>query len=255
MDMSLMENYTMDEKRAVIAFLNMIITADLTVKIEELNLVWMLAKSIHVDLKDVERIDDEFFRHIFSNLSEDKLIEVIRMGYTMMSVDQRRTEGEKKLLEFARSFKELDNQNYRAFYASLNKMSDLTPLDHVVLLVLAHYMAEADGIITQGEVQMLIVLSSMVGVDPSEVVVYKIPKDALYRAVFSMSEHAVKRLVEELLLISIADMKIAEQEYDFIFPIIAHFHFDFEDMLKSAKDRYQEHVEYYELFRSESEVN
>ena len=63
--MSLMENYTMDEKRAVIAFLNMIITADLTVKIEELNLVWMLAKSIHVDLKDVERIDDEFFRHIF----------------------------------------------------------------------------------------------------------------------------------------------------------------------------------------------
>ena len=37
--MSLMENYTMDEKRAVIAFLNMIITADLTVKIEELNLV------------------------------------------------------------------------------------------------------------------------------------------------------------------------------------------------------------------------
>lgn len=253
--MSLMEHYTIEEKRAVIAFLNMIIASDLNVKIEELNLVWMLAKSIHVDLKEIEKIDDETFYHTIANLSENQMVEVMRMGYTLMSVDQKHQDKEKKLLEFIRSLKQLDDQSYRHFYLSLNKMSDLTPLDQVVLLVLAHYMAEADGVVTQGEVQMLIVLCSMIGVDPSEVVFYKIPKDALYHAVFSMSDHAVKRIVEELLLISIADMKIAEQEYDFIFPIIAHFHFDFEDMLRSAKDRYQEHIDYYELFRAESEVN
>lgn len=253
--MSLMDTYTVDEKRAVIAFLNMVITSDLEVKIEELNLVWMLAKSIHVDIKDVEHMSDTEFQQIFSGFSEEHMIEVIRMGYTLMSVDQKHKETEKKLLEFVRNLKQMEDQTYRHFYVSLNKMSDLTPLDQVVLLVLAHHMADADGIITQSEVQMLIVLCSMVGVDPSEVVFYKIPKDALYHAVFSMSSHAVKRIVEELLLISIADMKIAEQEYDFIFPIIAHFHLDFEDLLRSAKNRYSEHVEYYELFRSESEIN
>lgn len=253
--MSLMDTYTMDEKRAVIAFLNMVITSDLEVKIEELNLVWMLAKSIHIDVKEVEKMSESEFQEIISNFSDEHLIEMLRMGYTLMSVDQKHKDKEKKLLEFVRSLKQMDDLTYRQFYLSLNKMSDLTPLDQVVLLVLAHHMADADGIITQGEVQMLIVLCSMVGVDPSEVVFYKIPKDALYHAVFSMSEHAIKRIVEELLLISIADMKIAEQEYDFIFPIIAHFHLDFEDVLRSAKNRYKEHIEYYELFRAESEVN
>ena len=253
--MALMETYTYEEKCAVIAFLNAVISEDRKVSYEELNLVWMLAKSIKVDLTDVAKLNDDSFQDIIQQLTDEKLLEILHMSYSLMSMDQTHERKEDKLLSFLKQLKAMDDLQYRHFYLSMNKMSDLTPLDQVILIVLAHYVAEADGIITQSEVQMLIVLCSMIGVDPNEVVLYKIPKEALYHTVFSMSKHAVRRIVEELLLISIADFKIAEQEYEFIFPIIAHFHLDFEELLQSARLRFNEHIEYYELFRAESAIN
>lgn len=253
--MSMMEKYTYDEKRAVIAFLNMIITSDLEVKIEELNLVWMLARSIHLDLNDVEKMEEEAVRTIMMNMSDEKMVDIIRMGYTLMGVDQKRKEKEKKLIASIKGLRFLNDDEFNRFYESMNRPSDLTFLDKIVLILLAHYMAEVDGIIRQGEAEMLIVLCSLMEVNIEEVPLYRIPKDALYRAVFSMDKRVVKRIVEELLLISIADFKIAEQEYEFIFPILSHFNLDFEDILRHAKDRLKEHVEYYELFRVESPIN
>ena len=95
----------MMKKRAVIAFLNMIITSDLEVKIEELNLVWMLARSIHLDLNDVEKMEEEAFRTIMMNMSDEKMVDIIRMGYTLMGVDQKRKEKrEKSLLLLSKAF-------------------------------------------------------------------------------------------------------------------------------------------------------
>lgn len=253
--MSLMEKYSSDEKRAVIAFLNMIISIDSEVRIEELNLVWMLARCINIDLNEVEKMTEDEFRNIMMQLSDDKMLEVLRMSFTLVSLDQKHKEKERKFIESILTLRQEDEVNYKIFYESMNNMTELTPLDQVVLIVLAHYMAEADGLIREGEVQMLIVLCSMIGVDIEEVPLYKIPKDALYQAVFSMSSHAAKRLVEELILICIADFKIAEAEYDFIFPILSHFNMDFEDVLKQARNRLNEHFEYYELFQTESAVN
>ena len=253
--MSLMDQYSYDEKRAVIAFLNMVITADLEVQIDELNLVWMLSRSINVDLNEVERMTEEEFNQIMSHLTDLKMIEVIRMGLTLLSVDKKHRGQEENVIKSMLGIDKNDNIGYQSFYLSMNRMTDLTPLDQVVLIILAHYMAEADGIYNQGEVEMLIVLCNMVGVNIEEVPLYKIPKDVLYRAVFSMNPYAVRRLVEELLLISIADFKIAEQEYAFISPILSHFHLDFEDVLKSARYRLNDHIEYYELFESELPIS
>ncbi len=253
--MSLMDQYSYDEKRAVIAFLNSVITADLEVQIDELNLVWMLSRSINVDLNDVEKMTEEEFNQIMLQLSEDKLLEVIRMGVTLLNVDKKHKGQEENVIKSMLGISKTNYLGYQDFYLSMNVMTDLTPLDQVVLIILAHYMAEADGIYTQGEVEMLLVLCNIVGVNMEEVPLFKIPKDSLYRAVFSMSAFAVRRLVEELLLISIADFKIAEQEYEFIFPILSHFHLDFEDVLKSARYRLNAHIEYYELFQSELPIS
>ena len=253
--MSLMEKYSSKEKRAVIAFLNMVITADLEVQIEELNLVWMLARCINIDLKDVEQMSESEFKQTMLQLSDDQMMEVLRMSLTLISIDSKHKDKERKVIESMLRLRQEDETNYKQFYTSMNKMTELTPLDQVVLIVLAHYMAEADGILREGEVQMLLVLCSMIGVNIEEVPLYKIPKEALYRAVFSMSPYAVNRLVEELILICIADFKIAEAEYDFIFPILSHFHLDFEEVLKQARNRLNEHFDYYELFQTESAVN
>lgn len=253
--MPLMDIYSHDEKCAVIAFLHAVISEDRLISYEELNLVWMLSKSIQLDLLDVQKLSDESLQDIISHLSDEKLIEVLRMAYSLMSMDQSHEHQETKILDFMRSLKPMDDISYRRFYLSMNKMSDLTPLDKVILIVLAHYVAEADGIITEEEGEMIVALCTIVGVDPHEVILYKIPKEALYHAVFSMSKHAVMRIVEELLLVAIADFKISEQEYEFIFPMLAHFNLDFEDLLKNARSRYQEHIEYYKLFRTESEIN
>ena len=255
MMMSLMDTYSHDEKCAVIAFLHAVISEDRLISYEELNIVWMLAKSIKLDLLDVQNLSEESFQEIISNLSDEKLIEVLRMAYSLMSMDQTHEHKETKILDFVRSLKPMDDISYRRFYVSMNKMSDLTPLDQVILIVLANHVAEVDGRITEEEGKMIVALCTIVGVDPHEMILYKIPKDALYHAVFSMSKHAVKRIVEELLLVAIADFKISEQEYEFILPIISHFHLDFEELLQSARSRFQEHLEYYELFRTVSEIN
>jgi len=253
--MAFMERYTDDEKRAVIAFLNMIITSDLEVKIDELNLVWMMSKWMNLDIKSLEYLTEDQVKHIFHHMDQDKWLEVMRMGYTMMAVDKKLKSKEKDLFDFISTIHQTSTEDHRNFYHLMNQMSELTPLDQLVLIVLAHYMVEADGIVRESEFNMLIVLSTLIGVNLEEIALYRIPKDTLYQAVFSMSPHAVKRLVEELLIISIADFKIAEQEYDFIFPILAHFNLNFEDMLNRARLRLNEHLEYYELFRTPSEVN
>lgn len=253
--MSFMEKYTYDEKRAVIAFLNMVITADLEVQIEELNLIWMLARCINIDLKEIEKMTEYEFKSIIIQLSDEKLIEVMRMSLTLMSVDKKHQDKERKAMLSIFDLSQEDEMEYKRFYESMNKMTDLTPLDQVVLIVLAHYMAAVDGIVDQSEVAMLIVLCDMIGVNIKEVPLYKIPQDALYRAVFSMSPYAVGRLVEELLLISIADLKITEQEYEFVSPILNHFNLNFEEVLQKANNRLNDHIEYYELFQTESAVN
>ncbi len=253
--MSFMENYTDQEKMAVVAFLNAIVTSDLEVKLEELNLIWMFAQSMNIDLKAIDRLSDEQIKDVLAMLGDKKLLEVLRMGFTMMSVDKKLKNQELSLIEYMASLHGFDMSQYKNFYKSFNVMSELTPLDQIVLVILAHYMVEADGIITPQEVQMLIVLCSMIGLDPEKVMAYKIPIEALYKAVKTMSPVAVRRVVEELLLISIADFKIAQAEYDLIFPILSHFNLDFEDVLKTAQQRLDEHKEYYELFRAESEVN
>lgn len=253
--MSFMESYTDQEKMAIVAFLNAIVTSDLEVKLEELNLIWMFAQSMNIDLKAMDRMSDEQIKSILVMLEDQKLLEVLRMGFTMMSVDKKLKHQELSLIEYMTSLHGFDMRQYKGFYRSFNLMTELTPLDQIVLVILAHYMVEADGVITPQEVQMLIVLCSMIGLDPKKVMAYKIPIDALYKAVKTMSPVAVRRVVEELLLISIADFKIAQAEYDLIFPILSHFHMDFEDVLKSAQERLEEHKEYYELFRTESEVN
>lgn len=253
--MSFMERYSDQEKMAIIAFLNSIVTIDLEVKLEELNLIWMFAQSMHIDLREIDRLSDQEIKDVLSMMGDQKLLEVLRMGYTMMSVDKKLKQQEISLMDYMTSLKGFDVNHYQSFYKSFNLMSELTPLDQIVLVILAHYMVEADGIISPQEVQMLIVLCSMIGLDPEKVMAYKIPLDALYKAVKTMSPVAVRRVVEELLLISIADFKIAQAEYDLIFPILSHFHLDFEDVLKSAQERLDEHREYYELFRTESEVN
>ncbi|RJX24402.1 MAG: hypothetical protein C4537_06420 [Acholeplasma sp.] len=253
--MSFMENYSDQEKIAIIVFLNMIVTSDLDVKLEELNLIWMFAQSMNIDLKAIDRLSDEEIKDILSVIGDKKLLEVLRMGYTMMSVDKKLKHQELSLIDYMASLHGFDMNHYKDFYKSFNLMSELTPLDQIVLVILAHYMVEADGIITPQEVQMLIVLCSMIGLDPEKIMAYKIPIDALYKAVKAMSPIAVRRVVEELLLISIADFKIEQAEYDLIFPILSYFHLDFEDVLRTAQERLDEHKEYYELFRTESEVN
>lgn len=253
--MAFMERYSHDEKRAVIAFLNMIITSDLEVKIDELNLLWMMSKWANLDLKSLEYLTEDQVKEIFHHMDHDKWLEVMRMGYTMMAVDKKLKDKEKNLFDFISTIHQTSNDDYQNFYRLMNQMSELTPLDQLVLIVLAHYMVEADGVVRESELNMLIILSALIGVNLEEVALYRIPKDTLYQVVFSMSQHTVKRLVEELLIISIADFKITEQEYDFIFPILAHFNLNFEDMLNRARMRFNEHLEYYELFRTPSEIN
>lgn len=253
--MALMDHYSDDEKRAVVAFLNMIITSDLEVKIDEINLMWMFAQSIDLNLKSLESLTEEQVKKTFQDMDKHKWLEVMQMGYTMMSVDRNLKSKEKNLYDFIRSIHDTAEYDPQSLYQLNNHIMDLTPLDHVVLVALAYYMVEADGVIKESELQMLVVLSVMMGVNLEEIARYRIPKETLYQAVFSMSKHAVTRLVEELLIISIADFKIAEQEYEFIFPILAHFNLNFEDVLKQAQVRFHEHIEYYELFRTESEVN
>jgi len=253
--MSLLEGYSKDQKIACITFLYLVSQADLEAKMEEISLIGMLSAHIGIHQEDLENMTEIQLKEQIQSFSTDQAVELLRMGYSMMRLDESNDPRELNLLKFLAETHHISIHNYKHFYKNLGTINDLTALDKIVLIALGFHMVEAEGIIQRSKIQILIVICNMMGLNPEDVKQLKVPLSALIKAVKTMSQFSVQRIVEELVTIALSDSRITTQEYELILPILSEFHYDFEVMVKAAETRLAYNKEYYDLYTSHTTVN
>ena len=253
--MSLLEGYSKDQKVACIVFLYLVCQADMKANEEDFTLIGMLAEHVGVNHVDLQNMSDAQLREQILSFSYDQAVECLRMGYSLMRLDNSNDQKEIKLLNLFADAHHIKIENYKHFYKNLGTIKDLTALDKIVLIALGFHMVEAEGIIQRSKIQILIVICNMMGLNPEDVRKLKVPIQSLFKAVKTMSEFSVRRIVEELVTIALSDSRITTQEYDLILPILSEFHYDFEVMVKAAETRLAYNKEYYDLYTSNTTVN
>ena len=253
--MSLLEGYSQDQKIACIAFLYLVSQADLVANIEEISLIGMLSTHVGVSYAELENMTDVRLKELIQSFTYDQAVECLRMGYSLMRLDKSNDQRELNLLKYLAETHHIKIENYKNIYKNLGTVKDLTALDKIILIALGFHMVEAEGIIQRSKIQILIVICNMMGLNPEEVKELKVPITALFKAVGTMSELSVRRIVEELVTIALSDSRITTEEYDLILPILSEFNYDFEVMVKAAETRLKYNKEYYDLYTSQTTVN
>jgi uncharacterized tellurite resistance protein B-like protein len=253
--MSLLNGYSQDQKIACIAYLYLVNQENSDANLEETSLIGMLATHVGVSYVDLENMTELQLRNHLQSFSHDQAVECLRMGYSLMRLDSKNDSKELKVLKLFADMHHIEIKSYQHFYKHLGTVEDLTALDKIILIALGFHMVEADGVINRSKIQILIVICNMMGLSPEEVKELKIPFKSLFKAVKTMSEPSVRRIIEELVTIALSDSRITTQEYDIVLPILSEFSYDFEDMVKAAEIRLEYNREYYDLYASKTTVN
>lgn len=253
--MRLLEKFTEKEKIACISFLKLIAVADQKLDFGEAILIQLLILSLGIDIGRYDQMSDQELYEILASLDHDKSLECLRIGYSIMSLNHIYDPEEIKYMQLLADMHDIEIKAFPKMYESIKGTHDMTALDQLVLVALAKYMTLAEGYIKKSKVELLVVLSDMMGIPSYVVESMDIPFDLLLSAVHSMSHDSVERILEELVAIMIADNQITSQEYDLILPILSQFQVDFNATIILAKERLIYNQEYYRLLSSQSEIN
>jgi len=253
--MSLLYGYSQDQKIACIAYLYLVNQENVDPSFEETSLIGMLATHVGVSYLDLENMTELHLRDQLKSFTHEQAVECLRMGYSLMRLDSKNEPKELKVLKLFADMHNIEIKSYQHFYKNLGTVEDLTALDKIILIALAFHMVEADGVINRNKIQILIVICNMMGLNPEDVKDLNLPFNALFKAVKTMGEPSVRRIIEELVTIALSDSRITTQEYDLILPILAEFNYDFEDMVKAAEKRLEYNKAYYDLYASPTTVN
>lgn len=250
--MAIIDHFTKLEQKFVIALLYQIAIADLELQVEELHLIQLLSNYVDVAIHDVEDMSLELIKHHVQQISDDKLKEILFMAWAMVRVDRLNHPKEQTLMRFLTDILDIDFDDFKIYYQSMILPDELTVLDKAILLNLAHYMINADEKVDDSEFELFMIMCRQLNVLIEDTTKVIIPKQVLYQTIFTLNKHVVTRIVEELLLIATIDLNFDQKEYDVLAPILNHFHMELSDIEQKSKLRLQEHMEYYQLFHTQS---
>ena len=253
--MRLMETYSDREKIACINFLRLIAQADHKLEMAEVVLINLLILSLGIAPERFDEMTPDELKAALTAMDHEKSLECLRIGYSIMSINHQYDPQELKYMKMLADLHDIQILEFPRFYESIIGTNDLTALDKLVLVALAKYVTLADGYIKKSKVEILVVLSDLMGIPPFVIETMDVPFNILIDAVKSMSKDAVERIVEELTAIMIADHQITSEEYSLILPILTAFQIDFNPMILTARHRLEHNQEYYKLLKSEGTIN
>jgi len=253
--MRMFEAFTEKEKIASVNFFKMIALADQEIDEAELVLINLLILSLQIDINLYDQMKDEEVYDILKDLDHTKSLEVLRIGYSIMSLNYAYTKQEMRYMELLASMHHIKIMDFPNFYESISGTNDLTALDQLVLVALAKHMTLAEKYIKKNKVELLVVLADMMGIPPHIVDMMDVSFDIIIRAMKSMSESSLHRILEELAAIMIVDGQITKETYEMMLPIISALHIDINPILKKATLRLTYNKDYYELLSTSSETN
>ena len=232
--MILMNNYTKIEKIAIITFLTMISHSDLVVKAEELEIINLLAENIDVTPQDLYLYDENKLKFALKGMTKTKTIELIRMGYSILDVDNDIHIDEIKLLNYVAIVHNINLDDDKFINEVIFESTELTSLDKLVLVSLMYHMINADGKVKQQEVQLLNKICEKHEISIKLLKGLDVPLQTLIQAVKTMSKPAVNRIVEELIMIALSDGEFSQDEIDVVFPLLAEFDINLSELVETV---------------------
>jgi uncharacterized tellurite resistance protein B-like protein len=230
--MGLMDNYTHKERVATIAFLKMVALSDEILKPEEDEIINLLAKNVLVTDDDINLLGEEKLKLTLKAMTKVKTHELLRMGYTILDIDDDVNFHEVKILNYLAKEHNIDLDDDNFIYSVIYTSDEFTPLDKIVLISYAYQMMFADSKIHKEEMRVLKKMTSAFGLNIDEVNGLIVPLDTLTKAVKTMSGPSVTKILKFLVHIAMVDNDLSKEEFDVIFPLLSEFNVSIESLMK-----------------------
>lgn len=229
--MALLRDFTRIEKVATIAFLKMVAHSDLIIKDEEIYIINLLANNIGVTDHDIEEYGEMKLRLALKSMTRAKTIELLRMGYSILDVDNDIHIDEIKILNYIAMVHNIDLDDDKFISSNIYTSKELTALDQIVLISLAFQMVYADGKVMSEETELLkqIFLNFHLNIEDIKGLI--VPLDILIKAVKTMSGPSVMKILEELIRVAMSDGEFSKEEFDVIFPLLSEFNINLKDLI------------------------
>jgi uncharacterized tellurite resistance protein B-like protein len=234
MIMGLMDKYSKKERIASIAFLKIVAHSDHILKPEEEQIIDLLSKNVYVDASEIVELGDLKLKQILKAMTKEKTLELLRMGYTILDIDNDIDLNEIKILDFLATEHNIDLEDDEFIYSVIYGSKEYTPLDKIVLISFAYQMMFADSKVHKEEMKILNDIAAQMGLDMNEVKGLIVPIDTLIKAVTTMSKPSVHRILKELVHIAMSDGELSKDEFDIIFPLLSEFNIDFESLINKT---------------------
>ena len=254
-DVKLLQTFSDQEKIACINYLSLVAQADGQLDAAELTLINLLILSLGIHYDQYDTLKGEDVKRILLQMDKEKSLECLRIAYQMVRLHDETNQQEVNYLRLLADVHHINLSSFPRFYENLNGTHDLTALDKLILIALAKSLMLVDEQVKSEQIELLVVLSDMMGIPIHVIELIDLPFDLMVKAMKSMHQDSIDRIVEELTTIMIADGRITFEEYQMMLPIYTAFDIDLNDVLKVSAFRLDHHQEYYQLLNTEGITN
>jgi uncharacterized tellurite resistance protein B-like protein len=239
---SLMKEYNYNEKVATIAFLKMIAHSDQVLKIEEIEIIDLLSKNIGIKETDIQNLGEQRLKFTLKSMTKSKILELLRMGYSILDVDGDIHIDEIKILDYIAVIHNIDLEDDWFINTIIYGSKELTPLDKIILVAISFQMVSADGKVHHNEMQLLNKVSEEVGINLEETSHLNTSLDTLIKAIKTMSRPAVIRIMERMMAIALSDNELTEDEFNVIFPLLVEFNIELKELISMVEAKKISHA-------------
>jgi uncharacterized tellurite resistance protein B-like protein len=224
--MSLLSEFTREEQIACIAFLKMVARSDDIMKEEEIAIIHLLSNNLKVNDQDIIKLGETKIKLLLRSMTKSKTLELLRMGYTILDIDDQIHLNEIKIMDYLASSHNIKIVRGDFLDTILIGSPELTALDKVVLASLIYQMMFADSKIHTNELNFFEKFLNQNGMNKNEVKGLVIPIPILVKAVKTMSKPSVNKIIEQLVTIAMIDNEFSRDEFEILFPILSESDID-----------------------------
>jgi len=235
--MSLLPDYTNDEKIACIAYLKMVARSDEIMKEEEIAIIDLLAKNVKVNEQDIIKLGESKIKYTLRSMTKNKTIELLRMGYTILDIDDQIHLNEIKIIDYLASSHNIKIDRTEFIDSILIGSHELTALDIIILASLIYQMMFADSKIQTNEMDYFESFLKEQGLNKNEIKGLVVPIPILVKAVRTMSKPSVSKIIEQLVSIAMIDNEFSRDEFEILFPILSDSDIDLNTIIERVNSK------------------
>lgn len=219
--MSLLSDFTKEEKVASIAFLKMVAQSDQIMKDEEIQIINLLSQNIKVIEQDIINMGESNIKYVLRGMTKNKTVELLRMGFTILNIDEHIHINEIKIMDYLATSHNINIDRTDFLDSVLVGSLELTALDKIILASLIYQMMFADSKIQTKEMTFFDKFLLNQGLNKNEIKGLVVPIPTLINAVKTMSKPSVSKIIEQLVTVAMIDGEFSREEFEILFPILS----------------------------------